>query len=65
MVQESKLALIYAKRAKDQLIKFSNKFDGEQIEIKEVLTKGDEIQIKDYRIWVVKGYFQKILKKNY
>ena len=60
----SKLALIYAKRAKDQLIKFSNKFDGEQIEIKEVLTKGDEIQDKRLSDLGGKGLFSKNIEKE-
>ena len=60
----SKLALIYAKRAKDQLIKFLNKFDGEQIEIKEVLTKGDEIQDKRLSDLGGKGLFSKNIEKE-
>ena len=40
----SKLALIYARRAKNELLKFLNDFDESQIEIKEIFTKGDEIQ---------------------
>ena len=35
----SKLALIYAKKAKDQLLKFLKDFDESQIEIKKILTK--------------------------
>ena len=37
----SKLALIYAEKAKAEIIKFSKEFD---VEIKKITTKGDIIQ---------------------
>ncbi len=55
----SKLALIYAKRAKDQLLKFLDNSKEEQIEIKKVLTKGDEIQDKRLSDLGGKGLFSK------
>tara|TARA_B100000003_G_scaffold181312_1_gene173034 strand:+ start:863 stop:1783 length:921 start_codon:yes stop_codon:yes gene_type:complete len=55
----SKLALIYAKKAKDQLLKFLNDFDEEQIEIKEVVTEGDEIRDKRLSDLGGKGLFSK------
>ena len=39
----SKLALIYAQNAKDQIIKKTN-FNNEDIFIKEITTKGDQVQ---------------------
>ena len=57
--RSSKLALIYAKKAKDQLLKFLNNFDEEQIEIKEVSTQGDEIQDKRLSDVGGKGLFSK------
>ena len=55
----SKLALIYAKRAKDQLLKFLDNSNEEQVEIKKVLTKGDEIQDKRLSDLGGKGLFSK------
>ena len=55
----SKLALIYAKKAKDQLLKFLNDFDEEQIEIKEVVTEGDKIRDKRLSDLGGKGLFSK------
>ena len=39
----SKLAMLYAQKAKDKIIK-SNDFSDEDIVIKKITTKGDEIQ---------------------
>ncbi len=57
--RSSKLALIYARKAKDQLLKFLNNFDQEQIEIKEISTQGDEIQDKRLSDLGGKGLFSK------
>ncbi len=42
----SKLALIYARKARDQLLKNLDEINFKEIEIKEIITKGDEIQDK-------------------
>tara|TARA_B100000579_G_scaffold137579_1_gene111657 strand:- start:2387 stop:3307 length:921 start_codon:yes stop_codon:yes gene_type:complete len=57
--RRSKLALIYAKKAKEKLLNFLNNFDKEQIEIKEIVTKGDEIQDKRLSDLGGKGLFSK------
>jgi len=40
----SKLALLYAERAKDQILNFSSDFEIEELSIKKIITKGDIIQ---------------------
>ena len=60
----SKLALIYAQKVKDQLIKLANISD-EQIKLKEIVTKGDQVQDKRLSEIGGKGLFSKILKSNY
>ena len=54
----SKLALIYAQKVKDQLIKLANISD-EQIKLKEIVTKGDQIQDKRLSEIGGKGLFSK------
>ena len=60
----SKLALMYAEKAKEFLLK-SNNISSDDIEIKKIITKGD--QVKDQRLSEVGGkdYFPKILNKNF
>tara|TARA_Y100000996_G_scaffold245290_1_gene192882 strand:- start:807 stop:1727 length:921 start_codon:yes stop_codon:yes gene_type:complete len=53
----SKLALIYAKRAKEELLKFSNNLGEDQIEIKKIVTRGDEILDKRLSDFGGKGLF--------
>ena len=48
----SKLALIYAKKAKDKIVQNTNIKD-EDIIIKEITTKGDQVQ--DMRLYEVGG----------
>ncbi len=60
----SKLALIYAKKAKEQLLKSQNNFNKYQIEIKEILTKGDEIQNKRLSDLGGKGLFSKNIENE-
>ena len=60
----SKLALIYAQKVKHQLIKLANISD-QQIKLKEIVTKGDQIQDKRLSEIGGKGLFSKILKPNY
>ena len=59
----SKLALMYAEKAKEYLLKFSNA-SKEDIEIKKIITKGD--QIKDQRLSEVggKGLFSKNIEQE-
>ena len=54
----SKLALIYAQKVKDQLIKLANISD-EQIKLKKILTKGDQVQDKRLSEIGGKGLFSK------
>ena len=59
----SKLALMYAEKAKEFLLKFNN-ISSDDIEIKKILTKGD--QIKDRRLSEVggKGLFSKNIEQE-
>ena len=54
----SKLALIYAQKVKDQLIKLANIPD-EQIKLKKIVTKGDQVQDKRLSEIGGKGLFSK------
>ena len=60
----SKLALIYAERAKIELKKFLKEFDIEDIEIKKITTTGDIIQ--DVRLSETggKGLFSKLIEEE-
>jgi len=42
----SKLALIYAEKAREKILNFTNDFGIEEVIIKEIITKGDQIQNK-------------------
>ena len=59
----SKLALMYAEKAKEFLLKFNN-ISSDDVEIKKILTKGD--QIKDQRLSEVggKGLFSKNIEQE-
>ena len=61
----SKLALIYAERAKGKVLNISPSFEIDDVLIKKITTKGDIIQ--DIRLSEVggKGLFSKTLKTNY
>lgn len=54
----SKLALIYAQKVKDQLIKLAN-ISEEQVKLKEIVTKGDQVQDKRLSVIGGKGLFSK------
>tara|TARA_B100000745_G_scaffold226002_1_gene151191 strand:- start:4 stop:927 length:924 start_codon:yes stop_codon:yes gene_type:complete len=58
----SKLALIYAERAKAQILNFSADFGIEDVSIKKIITKGDTIQ--DIRLSKIggKGLFSKTIE---
>jgi len=60
----SKLALLYAGRAKDQILNFSAIFGIEDVSIKKIITKGDIIQ--DIRLSEVggKGLFSKTIEEE-
>ena len=60
----SKLALLYAERAKDQILNFSVSFGIEDVSIKKIITKGDLIQ--DARLSEVggKGLFSKTIEEE-
>ena len=65
----SKLALIYAKKAKEELLKLPNNLKAEQIELKEITTEGDKILDKRLSDSGGKGLFSKniedeLLKKK-
>ena len=53
----SKLALIYANKVKNELSKFLIDFEDYQIEIKKIVTEGDEIQDKRLSDLGGKGLF--------
>ena len=65
----SKLALIYAEKARENILKHAKDFGIEDVDIKEIVTKGDQVQ--DQRLSEVggKGLFSKsieieLLNKN-
>lgn len=60
----SKLALLYAERAKDQILNFSAGFGIEDVSIKKIITKGDIIQ--DARLSEAggKGLFSKTIEEE-
>jgi hydroxymethylbilane synthase len=58
----SKLALIYAEKAREKILNYSKGFGIEEVIIKEIITKGD--QVKDKRLSEVggKGLFSKAIE---
>ena len=62
--RKSKLALIYANKAKQQLLKFHDTLDESKIEIKEISTQGDEIQNKRLSDLGGKGLFSKNIESE-
>ena len=65
----SKLALIYAEKAREKILKHSKDFGIEEVIIKEIITKGDQVQDKRLSEVGGKGLFSKtrgwiIRKKN-
>ena len=61
----SKLALIYAEKAKAKILEFAFLFGFEDVVIKKITTTGDTIQDKRLSEVGGKGLFSKKLKKNY
>ena len=60
----SKLALIYAQNAKDKIIEKTN-FNDEDIVIKKITTKGDQVQNVRLSEMGGKGLFSTNIKKNF
>jgi len=58
----SKLALIYAKKARDQILNFANEFGINEVVIKKITTKGDQIQNKRLSDIGGKGLFSKTIE---
>ena len=58
----SKLALIYAEKAKEQILNFAKKSQVEEVVIKEIITKGDQIQNKRLSDIGGKGLFSKAIE---
>jgi hydroxymethylbilane synthase len=58
----SKLALIYAEKAKKEILKFSKNFEIEEVIIKKIITKGDQVQDKRLSEVGGKGLFSKTIE---
>jgi hydroxymethylbilane synthase len=58
----SKLALIYAEKAKEKILKHSKDFGIEEVIIKEIITKGDQVQNKRLSEVGGKGLFSKTIE---
>ena len=55
----SKLALIYAEKARKKILSYANEFGIEEVTIKEIVTKGDQVQDKRLSDVGGKGLFSK------
>jgi hydroxymethylbilane synthase len=58
----SKLALIYAEKAKEKILKHSKDFGIEEVIIKKIITKGDQVQDKRLSEVGGKGLFSKTIE---
>jgi len=58
----SKLALIYAEKAREKILKHSRDFGIEEVIIKEIITKGDQVQDKRLSEVGGKGLFSKTIE---
>lgn len=58
----SKLALIYAEKAREKILKHSKDFEIEEVIIKEIITKGDQVQDKRLSEVGGKGLFSKTIE---
>ena len=58
----SKLALIYAEKAREKILKHSKYFGIEEVIIKEIITKGDQVQDKRLSEVGGKGLFSKTIE---
>jgi len=60
--RESKLALIYAEKAKEKILYYAKDFGIEEVIIKKIVTKGDQIQDKRLSKVGGKGLFSKTIE---
>jgi len=58
----SKLALIYAEKAREKILNYTNEFGIEEVIIKEIVTKGDQVQDKRLSEVGGKGLFSKTIE---
>ena len=58
----SKLALIYAEKARKKILNYAKKFEIEEVTIKEIITKGDQVQNKRLSELGGKGLFSKSIE---
>ena len=58
----SKLALIYAEKAREKILNYSKGFEIEEVIIKEIVTKGDQVQDKRLSEVGGKGLFSKTIE---
>ena len=58
----SKLALIYAEKAKEKILSYAKNFGIEEVLIKEIITKGDQVQDKRLSEVGGKGLFSKTIE---
>ena len=58
----SKLALIYAEKARENILKHAKDFGIEDVDIKEIVTKGDQVQDKRLSEVGGKGLFSKSIE---
>ena len=58
----SKLALIYAEKAREKIISYAKNFGIEEVTIKEIVTKGDQVQDKRLAEVGGKGLFSKTIE---
>ena len=58
----SKLALIYAEKAREEILSYAKDFGIEEVIIKEIVTKGDQVQDKRLSEVGGKGLFSKTIE---
>jgi hydroxymethylbilane synthase len=58
----SKLALIYAEKAKEKILSYAKNFEIEEVTIKKIVTKGDQVQDKRLSAVGGKGLFSKTIE---
>ncbi|NQW07945.1 MAG: hydroxymethylbilane synthase [Candidatus Pelagibacter sp.] len=58
----SKLALIYAEKAKENILRYAKNYEIEEVVIKEIVTKGDQIQDRRLSEMGGKGLFSKTIE---
>ena len=58
----SKLALIYAEKAKENILRYAKNYEIEEVVIKEIVTKGDQIQDRRLSEMCGKGLFSKTIE---